>query len=61
MKNCRVHPTHWLISTQNIAIFLPVTVLNMERTMFREKRDFWYSFIWTCVARTPSRTASTLV
>ena len=23
MKNCRVHPTHWLISTQRVALLLP--------------------------------------
>ena len=40
-------PVSFLNAKPKIAIFLPVTVLNMERTMFRLKRDFWYSFICT--------------
>ena len=31
----------FLNAKPKMAIFLPVTVLNMERTMFREKRLFW--------------------
>lgn len=40
-----VSPVSFLKAKPNTAIFLPVMVLNMRRTMSCVKRAFWWSFM----------------
>ena len=53
VKNCRVHPTHWLISTQVMearpTMDLPRTIARVLDLPLRgtlEKRPWWEALVW---------------